>query len=130
MRIYKTPQGEKMVTKKQILFFTSIIIGTALVLAPAIGISSQGQGREKMNLDGGKIGAVAFNHHLHHAVVGDCMVCHKDFSQEEGALNEAKAAGKLKKKQVMNKTCLKCHKAKKKAGEKHGPTSCKACHKK
>ncbi|WDP90280.1 MAG: cytochrome c3 family protein [Desulfobacter sp.] len=117
-----------MEEKKSTRFITAIIIAALFLFAPVSGFS--GQGREKINLDGGKIGTVAFNHHLHQTLVGDCMVCHKSFPQKEGALNAAKAAGELKKKQVMNKTCLKCHKAKKKAGEKHGPTSCKACHKK
>lgn len=113
---------------RQVQKIAAVFITTLFLLAPVAGFS--GEGREQMKLDGGKIGAVDFNHHLHQAVVGDCMVCHKDFPQQEGALNAAKAAGKLKKKQVMNKTCLSCHKAKKKAGENHGPTSCKACHKK
>ncbi len=105
-----------------------IIVGTGIFLAPALGLC--GQGKKEMHLDGGKTGAVAFDHHLHQAVVGDCMVCHKSFPQKEGALNDAKASGKLKRKQVMNATCIECHKAKKKAGDKHGPVSCNACHKK
>ena len=28
----------------------------------------------------------------------------------------------------MNKICIKCHKLKKKAGEKAGPTKCSQCH--
>jgi len=116
-------------TKKQFTpQFVCILILTALLFTPGLGLCSKG--KANMTLNGGKKGVVPFNHHLHQTVVGDCMVCHKDFSQKEGALNDAKATGKLKKKQIMNKTCLKCHRAKKKAGEKHGPVSCKACHKK
>ncbi len=114
--------------KTQLQWITAILITAAFILAPVIGIS--GQGREKMMLDGGKKGPVPFKHHLHQATVGDCMICHKSFPQKKGALSQAIAAGTLKAKQVMNKSCIKCHRAKKKAGQPHGPTSCKACHKK
>ena len=99
-----------------------------LFLAPVPGAA--GDGREKMVLYGGKSGPVDFNHHRHQAVTVDCQVCHKDFSRETGAMKAAQKTGKLKKKQVMNKTCVKCHRTKKKAGEKTGPVSCKACHQK
>ncbi len=115
-------------TKKSILSLICIIIGTSLLLVPAAGLC--GKGRQAIILDGGKTGSVPFDHHRHQEVVKDCMVCHQDFAQKEGALNDAKAAKTLKKKQVMNQTCISCHKAKKKAGEQHGPVSCKACHKK
>lgn len=118
----------KKSTPQSSLQLICIIILIAVILAPAAGLC--GKGRKEISLDGGKIGSVPFDHHLHQDVVGDCMVCHQDFAQKAGALNDAKAAKQLKKKQVMNSTCIKCHKAKKKAGEKHGPTSCKACHKK
>ena len=45
-----------------------------------------------------------------------------------GSIKALKAEGKLKKKHVMNKLCTKCHKQKKKAGQKSGPTTCKKCH--
>ncbi|MDD9302138.1 MAG: cytochrome c3 family protein [Desulfobacter sp.] len=106
---------------------TLIIIGICTLVATTLGFS--GQGREIMTLDGGKTGSVEFKHHLHQSVVGDCQVCHSSFPQKEGALAAAKEASKLKKKQVMNKTCIKCHRAEKKAGNASGPVSCKACHK-
>ncbi|HCY85825.1 MAG TPA: cytochrome C [Desulfobacteraceae bacterium] len=108
--------------------FICITIGVGMLLLPVLGTA--GEGRAKMSLYGGKSGEVDFNHHLHQAVVEDCSVCHKDFPQEKGALEATKKIGQLKKKQVMNDTCLKCHRAKKKAGEKTGPVSCKQCHKK
>jgi len=87
-----------------------------------------GQGQKEISLYGGKSGNILFPHHMHQAVVNDCQVCHVDFPQKKGALGTAKKSGDLKKKQVMNKTCLKCHRALKKAGEKAGPTSCKKRH--
>ena len=60
----------------------------------------------------------------------DCNVCHEVFPQEKGVIEKLKAEKQLKKKQVMNAQCIKCHRAKKKAGEKTGPTTCSKCHSK
>ena len=106
------------------------LFAAVAMLITAPGICSQGKGKEMISIYGGKSGTVAFKHHLHQDLVGDCQACHKDFKQEEGALKAAKEAGILKRKQVMNKTCIACHRAKKKAGETSGPTSCRDCHKK
>ena len=111
-------------------YLMGVVIGAGILFLSVPGFSGQDTGRETMTLFGGKSGPVDFNHHLHQAVVNDCQVCHKDFAQVQGALEAAKKAGDLKKKQVMNKTCVKCHRTKKKAGEKTGPVSCKACHQK
>ncbi len=119
-----------MKTNSFAIVVTFLFITAAGLILAAPGTASQNQGRAQMILDGGKTGTVAFKHHLHQDVVKDCQACHKDFKQEKGALDAAKAAGTLKKKQVMNKTCIACHRAKEKAGEAAGPVSCKACHKK
>jgi hypothetical protein len=42
--------------------------------------------------------------------LADCKVCHELFPQEAGAIDKLKASGELKKKQIMNKHCTKCHK--------------------
>jgi uncharacterized membrane protein len=105
-----------------------VFFAIGVLAGPAV--SAQDKGRATMTLDGGKSGVVDFNHHHHQDLIQDCQVCHKDFKKEKGSLEAAKAAGILKKKQVMNKTCVACHRAKKKAGEASGPVSCKACHKK
>ena len=73
---------------------------------------------------------VQFPHHMHQAAVADCMTCHDAFPQKAGSLDSLKKKGTLKKKQVMNKTCLKCHRGLKKAGQPAGPTRCNGCHKK
>ncbi len=104
------------------------LILAGLFLGPAIIFAGQNHGREEISLYGGKSGNILFPHHRHHKIVTDCQICHVDFAQKEGALGAAKDSAALKKKQVMNKTCLKCHRALKKAGEKSGPTSCKKCH--
>ncbi|RLC06698.1 MAG: cytochrome C [Deltaproteobacteria bacterium] len=98
-----------------------LFLSTAMVFA-------QGKGAKQINLHGGKQGDITFPHHMHHTVVNDCMVCHKDFPQEPGALQASKDSGALKKKQMMNKTCLKCHRDRKKAGKPYGPVRCSGCH--
>ena len=103
-----------------------IVAGLSLI--PVSGTVAQDNGRPQLTLNGGHQGPVPFNHQLHQTIVEDCAVCHKDFEKKPGALDEAKKTGALKSKQVMYKTCIACHKAKKKAGEKSGPTSCSACH--
>ncbi|WP_321414374.1 cytochrome c3 family protein [uncultured Desulfobacter sp.] len=103
-----------------------LIVGLSLI--PVSGIMAQNVGRPEMTLNGGSKGPVLFKHQLHQTVVNDCAVCHKDFEKKPGALDAAKKTGVLRAKQVMNKTCIACHRAKRKAGEKSGPTSCSACH--
>mgnify|MGYP000954801877 CR=1 FL=1 len=104
----------------------SIVAGLSLI--PVSGIMAQDPGRPELTLNGGSKGPIPFKHQLHQTIVKDCAVCHKDFEKKPGALDEAKKTGALKPKQVMTNTCIACHKAKKKAGEKSGPTSCNACH--
>ena len=66
--------------------------------------------------------------HQHQNKLVDCKICHDAFPQEKGAIEQLKKAGKLKPKHVMNKQCTKCHKEKRRAGEKTGPITCKQCH--
>ena len=98
-----------------------------LILSAAI-VFAQNKGQKEIILNGERMGNITFPHHIHHGVVNDCMVCHKDFAKEPGSLQAAKDQGALKKKQVMNKTCLKCHRDLKKAGGKYGPVKCSGCH--
>lgn len=116
--------NKKVIT---ICFATCSIIAV-LSLIPVSGVMAQNMGRPEMSLDGGSKGPVLFKHKLHQDVVDACAVCHKDFEKKTGALDAAKKKGTLRAKQVMNKTCIACHRAKRKAGEKSGPTSCNACH--
>lgn len=98
-------------------------------IAAAIAVAQQNLGAEKLTLKGGNTGDITFPHQQHQtALKQDCKACHELFPQESGAIAKYKAEGKLKKKQVMNKHCLKCHRAMKKQGEKTGPTSCSKCH--
>ncbi|MCK5311010.1 MAG: cytochrome c3 family protein [Desulfobacteraceae bacterium] len=105
-----------------------MVVLTAAFLIIGIAVASENQGAENMDLDAGKKGTVDFPHLSHQTAIGDCNVCHSSFPKTSGAIKDLIEQKKFKKKQVMNKTCLKCHKAKKKAGEKTGPTKCSACH--
>jgi len=121
------PGGHKMIQKNWKLSFFCLIL-TGLFLGPILSFAGEPQGKKEISLYGGKSGNILFPHHLHQKVVTDCQTCHVDFAQREGALDAAKKSAALKKKQVMNKTCLKCHRALKKSGKTSGPTSCKHCH--
>ena len=112
---------------KLIVVFISI---TAIIagISAANSIANQDKGAENIELAGGKRGKVHFPHHQHQARLDDCQICHAVFPQKSGSIQKLQAEGKLKKKYVMNKLCTKCHKQKKKAGQKSGPTTCKKCH--
>ncbi len=106
---------------------TGAIIGIVF-LTCAIAAAVQNEGAKNIKLDGGKKGDIDFPHHLHQNTIGDCNACHSVFPKTAGIIKDLKEQKKLKKKQVMKKTCIKCHKEKKNAGEKAGPTKCSQCH--
>ena len=110
----------------------SVLLLAAFMLvaggAVALSNTQQNRGAKEIELQGGTRGKVAFPLHLHQEKIVDCRICHAVFEQKAGSIAELKAQGKLKKKHVMNKLCTKCHKEKKRAGEKTGPTTCKKCH--
>lgn len=85
-------------------------------------------GAKDMSLVGGSQGKVPFPHHQHQAVIPDCNACHAAFPQKSGTIDELKANGTLKKKQIMNQQCVKCHKENNAAGTKTGPLTCAQCH--
>ena len=108
-----------------------VFISITAMIAGAMTTSSmatQNKGAENIEINGGSRGNVPFPHHQHQVRLEDCQICHSLFPQKSGSIAELKADGKLKKKQVMNKLCTKCHRATKKAGQKSGPTTCKNCH--
>jgi len=110
----------------RIAILIMVVISTSV--AYAYTIQTANKGAETIELSGGKNGPVPFPHLSHQKALTDCKVCHELFPQEIGAIDKLKAGGELKKKQVMNKHCTKCHKKMKKAGQKTGPTTCKSCH--
>ena len=103
------------------------ILFVAAVCAAAV---LENKGAETIILNGGSQGEVTFPHHRHQNALADCNACHTLFPQETGVIARLKQEGKLAGKQVMNKHCISCHRAEKKAGKKAGPVSCNQCHKK
>jgi hypothetical protein len=103
--------------------------GIVLVSILFLGATAvQNKGAAQITIDGGERGAVQFPHHLHQDTLGDCNACHSYFPQEPHAIERLKKEGKLVRKQVMNKLCIKCHKAEKRAGRAAGPVTCSKCH--
>lgn len=88
----------------------------------------ENKGAAQIDIPGGYKGKVPFNHQMHQTQLKDCNVCHDLFPKAPGAIDDLKTKKTLKKKQVMNKVCIKCHKAEKNAGNKAGPTTCSKCH--
>jgi len=105
-----------------------LLVASLLGFAGGYTILAANKGAPEMTLNGGKSGPVPFPHLVHQTKFEDCNTCHELFPQEPGAIDALKASGELKKKQVMNKQCTKCHKQMKKEGQKTGPTTCKTCH--
>jgi cytochrome c-type protein NrfB len=104
----------------------------AIVLASAFFLGAkamQNKGATQITIEAGERGPVHFPHHLHQDKLGgDCKICHSLFPQEPHAIEKLKKEGKLARKQIMNKLCVKCHKARRRAGEKAGPVTCSKCH--
>ena len=100
-----------------------VAVSVALSAVPA-----ENKGAAEIKLAGGETGAVPFPHHRHQEKLKDCNICHSFYPQKAGVIEELKAQGQFKKKQVMNKLCIKCHKEKKQEGLASGPTTCAKCH--
>jgi hypothetical protein len=107
------------------VFFALIILA---ILIFVYGFAIGNQGAVEIQIDGGNRGVVPFPHQAHQNRINDCNTCHAVFPQEPQALIKQKQAGQLKPKWVMNKQCVKCHRAEKKAGNPSGPTTCSKCH--
>jgi len=103
------------------------VMGGLLCLAGCLW-AVENPGAPQMELEGGTSGKVPFPHLAHQKALSDCNACHGTFPQQAGAIEALKAEGTLKKKEVMNKLCIKCHREKKNAGEKSGPLTCTTCH--
>jgi len=85
-------------------------------------------GEEQITIEKGKMPAVTFPHRMHQKALGDCNSCHDLFPKKKGTIKDLVKQGTLKNQQVMNTKCISCHKDKKSAGEKAGPTKCTECH--
>lgn len=105
-----------------------LFISAAMVWIAGISIAESNKGAKEIVIPSGNQGDVKFPHQQHQEALKDCMLCHDLFPQQAGAIQDLKQKGALAQKQVMNKQCVKCHKAKKEAGEKSGPVACKECH--
>lgn len=105
-----------------------LFISATMVWIAGLSIAETNNGAKDKVIPCGNQGDVKFPHHQHQETLKDCMLCHDLFPQQAGSIQELKQKGVLAQKQVMNKQCLKCHKAKKDAGEKSGPVTCTQCH--
>jgi cytochrome c-type protein NrfB len=105
-----------------------LVVMCTLAGAAAAGAATENKGADQMVLDGGSRGSVPFPHHRHQAVIQDCGTCHEVFPQQADAILKLKNEGTMAGKQVMNKLCIKCHRAEQRAGKAAGPVLCSECH--
>jgi hypothetical protein len=110
----------------------AMLLALCMIFAavPAVPAQADNKGPEKLVIEAGSKGNITLPHREHQQNLRDCKICHTFFPKKAGSITVMKADGKLKKKQVMNKLCLNCHRKLKKAGKDAGPTSCSGCHKK
>ncbi len=108
---------------------TVFLVTLIFVIGLAVYVSAQGKGSETVIFEKGRMPAVTFPHHMHQQELNnDCTACHDLFPMKDGIIKEMITQEKLKKQQVMNSKCVKCHKDRKKEGLAAGPTKCTACH--
>ena len=105
-----------------------ILLIVCILFVSAVYAMEINRGLEEFVLSGGERGDIFFPHRTHQVVLKDCDVCHAFFPQKIGGIQELIRNGQLKKKQIMNEQCKKCHGERKSAGEKAGPTLCAKCH--
>jgi len=109
---------------------TAFLISVALLLlGAAVLAAKKNRGAPTLFIPGGPKPDVTLPHADHQAALEKCDPCHNLFPQTAGVIAQMKAAGTLKKMQVM-KQCQGCHKDLAKAGQKAGPVKCDECHKK
>lgn len=119
---------------RSIMMFLALILAAGLAIGAAekmgdYEIQHEDVGPDKFVLEGGVPGGVPFPHRAHQsALEQNCEICHELFPQKRGSIQELVEAEKLRKKEVMNLHCIKCHRDYKREGKPSGPTSCRRCH--
>ena len=106
------------------------LLAVLMLMGALVQAAAPDRGAAKITLDGGSYGKVHFPHRRHQEKMAACDPCHDLFPQEAGSIRSLKASGKLGPKVVMKTKCIACHKTKKAAREKTGPTGCRRCHQK
>jgi transcription initiation factor IIF auxiliary subunit len=100
-----------------------------MVISLVVCVNAQDKGSETVIFEKGRMSAVTFDHHMHQDKLdNECNACHDLFPMKKGIIKEMITEEKLKKQQVMNSKCVKCHKDITKQGLKAGPTKCTECH--
>lgn len=111
--------------KKKKLFWP--VVAAVIVMAVAALAAEKKMGAPSIVIPGGTKGDISFPHGTHQVTLEDCNICHALFPQEPGTIVSLKAAGTLRKMQVM-KVCQGCHKQMAQEGKKAGPVNCNECH--
>ena len=119
---------------RSIFLFLALILAAGLAVGAAektgdFEIQREDVGPDEFVLEGGAPGGVPFPHRVHQTALDQkCESCHELFPQKRGVIQELIAEKKLRKKEVMNLHCIKCHRDYKREGKPSGPISCRRCH--
>lgn len=105
-----------------------IIFSAPVAFTADSDLSEKNLGKAELILPGGTPGDVPFPHRLHQETLKDCNLCHDMFPREKGVIEKLKAEDKLRRKQVMNAKCTKCHRDNQLEGKNSGPVTCSGCH--
>lgn len=108
---------------------TVFFVAAVFVIGLAVYVNAQDKGSETVIFEKGRMPSVSFPHHMHQQELNnDCSSCHDLFPMKSGIIKEMITQEKLRKQQVMNSKCVKCHKDRKKQGLEAGPSKCTECH--
>ncbi|MFW5908672.1 MAG: cytochrome c3 family protein [Desulfosalsimonas sp.] len=110
------------------VFLTALIFNFAAVPAKTSEKEAKDTGAEMISLEGGALGKVGFPHLLHQQALGSCKECHELYPAENGAIITLQKTGEIKRQQVMNTRCIKCHVERKSVSKPSGSTKCARCH--
>lgn len=113
-----------------LIVFSVLVMILSIAVRPAETSEndSPGKGAEMISLKGGILGKVPFPHRLHQKALDDCNACHDMFPRQRRAIQAQQEKGELKKQQVMDEVCIKCHVARQSGAEPAGPSQCGSCH--
>lgn len=106
----------------------AVVVAGFMIFSAVATLAMVNHGPKELAIYGGSKGDVQFPHKMHQDTLKDCKICHDVFPMKLGAIKSMKAAKKLKKRQVMNKTCIKCHRTRRSQGQSYGPILCNDCH--
>jgi len=118
-------KGEEINMSKKLTCLFIVLFFVFLAVFSYAQQDAESKGAEIIVIEKGRMPQVTFPHHEHQKTLeNNCNACHDLFPKQPGIIKQLIVRKTLYNKQVMNSKCLKCHKDRKAAGKKAGPTRC------